>query len=123
LKRFYKIIVAMAFILMKFNASAQLRALPQSGIFFQEERKNILKADTQEGSKPGSKFILHNRKPVIPGASLYMNPLRPQPLEMDHYTRNFGFMCKKELQFEKSTRLPLRLRLGSLDHCRYLEGY
>jgi hypothetical protein len=39
----------------------------------------------------------------------------------DFYTRNFGFFCKKELQLEKVTRVPLRFRLGSLQYNDYLE--
>ena len=45
-----------------------------------------------------------------------------QALENDYYTRHFGFFCKKELEFEKTTRIPLRFRLGSLEQCNYLEG-
>jgi hypothetical protein len=40
----------------------------------------------------------------------------------DHFTRNFGFFCRKELQFEKHTKLPLRFRLGSLAFCNYPEA-
>lgn len=39
----------------------------------------------------------------------------------DFYTRNFGFFCKKELQLEKTTRIPLRFRVGSLQYNDYLE--
>ena len=46
----------------------------------------------------------------------------PRALENDYYTRHFGFFCQKELEFEKTTRIPLRFRLGSLEQCNYLEG-
>lgn len=46
----------------------------------------------------------------------------PQSLANDYYTRHFGFFCKRELEFEKTTRIPLRLRLGSLEQCNALEG-
>lgn len=37
------------------------------------------------------------------------------------YTEHFGIVCKKELQLEKSLRVPLRFRLGSLEYSNYLE--
>jgi hypothetical protein len=45
-----------------------------------------------------------------------------QAIESDYYTRHFGFFCKRELDFEKTTRIPLHFRLGSLEYCNYLEG-
>jgi len=40
----------------------------------------------------------------------------------DYYAHHLGFFCQKELEFEKTTRIPLRFRLGSLEQCNYLEG-
>ena len=39
----------------------------------------------------------------------------------DQYIKGFGFFCKKEMQIEKSLKLPLRFRLGSLEQCNILE--
>lgn len=58
-----------------------------------------------------------NNKPA-----LLLNPVSCSILNADFYTRNFGFFCKKELQFEKTTKIPLRFRLGSLQYNNYLEG-
>lgn len=39
-----------------------------------------------------------------------------------YYVNKLGFFCKKELQIEKATSLPIRFRLGSLAYTDYLEG-
>jgi hypothetical protein len=44
------------------------------------------------------------------------------PLADDYYLRHLGIMCEKEWQLEKTTHIPLRLRLGSLQECNKMEG-
>ncbi len=43
-------------------------------------------------------------------------------IPQDFYTANFGFFCKQELRVEKATKIPLRLRLGSVQQSNYYEG-
>lgn len=54
-------------------------------------------------------------------SSMLTAPMAPA-LADDYYTCHFGFFCKKELEFEKMTRIPFRFRLGSLEQCNALEG-
>ncbi|MEO7307707.1 MAG: hypothetical protein ABIR78_09440 [Ferruginibacter sp.] len=67
-------------------------------------------------SKLSPQLQTHNK------ADLLITPVSCSVINADFYTRNFGFFCKKELQFEKATKIPLRFRLGSLQYNNYLEG-
>lgn len=39
-----------------------------------------------------------------------------------HYTSKLGVVCQQELKLDQRTPIALRLRLGSVEACDYLEG-
>ena len=43
-------------------------------------------------------------------------------LDPDFYSKNLGFFCRQEIKLESATRVPFRFRLGSVQHCDWLEG-
>lgn len=46
----------------------------------------------------------------------------PNSIPADFSTCRYGFFCREELKIEKATKIPLRVRLGSLEQCNYYEG-
>ncbi len=69
--------------------------------------------------QPSSSSFSTSEKAAAPGETL--NP-SASFIPKDFATCNYGFFCRGELKVEKSTRIPLRFRLGSLEQCNYYEG-
>ena len=44
------------------------------------------------------------------------------PLPKDYYVKKLPFFCRKELQIERSTKIHIRFRVGSVEYCNKLEG-
>lgn len=64
----------------------------------------------------GIKYAVDSRSNI---KKLYYGVAIIQP---NYYTQNFGFFCKKEWEFEKLVNVPLKLRLGSVQYCDWMEG-
>jgi len=52
--------------------------------------------------------------------SLFINQQQQMPLAYAY--KDLAFFCKVEVQLEKTVKLPVKLRLGSVDYVDYLEG-
>jgi hypothetical protein len=55
------------------------------------------------------------------GVFLKKDSIKLAIIAPDLYFRHTSIICKKEFFFEKSTQIPLKVRLGSLDYTNYLE--
>lgn len=53
--------------------------------------------------------------------TIALNNYKSAHIKPDFYLNSLGFFCKKEWQIEQKTKIPLRLRLGSLAYTNVLE--
>ena len=99
----------------------------QQPISFSE--KNNLKIELKgklELQKPN--FSLYTTHPLFSDNTFinqrisFAEMAQSAKLNGDYYVNHLGFFCTKEYKFEKTTHIPLKFRLGSLEYCNYLEG-
>jgi hypothetical protein len=104
---------------------------------FQTCFKNVVNLHTNENNQSVKHICLYVILLVTPIFAIAQPPqkslsilYRMQPdslhsyrvLQPNYYSNTLGFFCKKEWQLEKATKIPFRLRLGSVDYCDNLEG-
>ena len=58
----------------------------------------------------------------VPDMSAYYPAAEPLYMGAGSYYDQLGFFCKRELDIQKATHLPVFFRLGSLESCNKLEG-
>ena len=66
--------------------------------------------------KPFSQLAPYNR----PG-HFYKN-FNPLGISPDFYSKNLGFFCRQEWKLESAVKVPVRIRLGSVQYCDWYEG-
>ena len=68
---------------------------------------------------PGGILYNYNLNAIVePGRQMEGSYIQPANL----YYIQSGFFCKREWEFEKTTHIPFRFRLGSLADCNVMEG-
>jgi len=124
-QRVYQFLVVLLLILPCCTfAQQQMPRIGQNSPHLPKSNENFL--ETQVAEWPhlalGVWASRNNRAPFasLPGAS---HPFTQPGFQIPpDVSSHLPFFCQRELEFEKTTSIPLRLRLGSLDYVNKLEG-
>ena len=120
-KGFYKIIVFAAFCLLPGIISAQNQVNITLGrVLFSSDKVAPVSMYKLRKKLPTIDFhvVSHLKMAIQP---VFQAPNVVNTIGNNYYTRQFGFFCKREMMLEKTTGIPFRFRLGSLDYCNKIE--
>ena len=120
-KGFYKIIVFAAFCLLPGIISAQNQVNITLGrVIFSSDSVAPVSMYKLRKKLPTTGFHVVNH-PKVAIKPVFQAPNVVSTISNNYYTQRFGFFCKRELMVEKTTGIPFRFRLGSLDYCNKIE--
>lgn len=60
-------------------------------------------------------------RPVILLSQMQIPERKKLLVAPDQHTQHFGFFCRQELKLDRRTPIPVRVRLGSMEQCNFLE--
>ncbi len=69
-----------------------------------------------------SDFSLPKNNIIRSDYPLHMNLKPDLKITPDQVSCKYGFFCKNEWKLEKTTKLPFRFRVGSLEQCDFYEN-
>ena len=89
---------------------------PNQNVF---EKLDLKNADFETSSKS----FFEIEKLPFPNQNPSLNSiLQPAKISKSTVYDCYGFICKMEVKMDKRTKIPTRIRLGSLDYVNALEG-
>ena len=92
--------------------------LKSNSIYFSQDFISGIVKDSLNTNRFSSSIMFRNKQ----GSDTVFSPF-PSWNSQNSISGHLGIMCRYEDYFEEKTKIPLRMRLGSLDYTERMEGY